>query len=254
MLVRKKGRKMRKSFFRLVLVITLLFTGSLTIQAHPGRTDSKGGHTCRTNCPDWGLKYGEYHLHNSFGYYNSENEFFTNDGKPWFSDVPLTHWAYQDIKNLYDEKIIKGYKGSIFLPNASIRRDESMKMIVTSLGVSYSGYHSNFSDVKKGSWAYEFISYANSNNIIKGYEDGTFKPGHPITRAEMATILSNTFKFQVGSSSLSFKDINDTHWAYNAIQLLSSNGIIRGYKDNTFKPNYPITRAEFSAMLSRILK
>lgn len=32
-------------------------------QAHPGRTDSAGCHTCRTNCPDWGLDYGEYHCH-----------------------------------------------------------------------------------------------------------------------------------------------------------------------------------------------
>ena len=31
--------------------------------AHPGNTDSSGGHTCRTNCEDWGLYYGEYHYH-----------------------------------------------------------------------------------------------------------------------------------------------------------------------------------------------
>lgn len=31
--------------------------------AHPGRTDKKGGHYCRTNCPRWGLQYGQYHYH-----------------------------------------------------------------------------------------------------------------------------------------------------------------------------------------------
>lgn len=31
--------------------------------AHPGRTDSSGCHTCRTNCSSWGLSYGEYHCH-----------------------------------------------------------------------------------------------------------------------------------------------------------------------------------------------
>ena len=35
--------------------------------AHPGRTDSYGCHTCKTNCPNWGLRYGEYHCHNSKG-------------------------------------------------------------------------------------------------------------------------------------------------------------------------------------------
>ncbi|KND49738.1 MAG: hypothetical protein AB203_01470 [Parcubacteria bacterium C7867-008] len=35
--------------------------------AHPGNTDSAGGHTCRTNCANWGLSTGEYHYHNSKG-------------------------------------------------------------------------------------------------------------------------------------------------------------------------------------------
>ncbi|MGQ5398157.1 MBL fold metallo-hydrolase [Cohnella sp. M.A.Huq-80] len=35
--------------------------------AHPGRTDAKGGHTCRTNCAKWGLKDGEYHYHHADG-------------------------------------------------------------------------------------------------------------------------------------------------------------------------------------------
>lgn len=42
-----------------------LFTWGVTdVQAHPGRTDANGGHTCRTNCEKWGLEYGEYHYHN----------------------------------------------------------------------------------------------------------------------------------------------------------------------------------------------
>lgn len=42
----------------------LLFALSSVAHAHPGRTDAKGGHTCRTNCAKWGLKQGEYHYHN----------------------------------------------------------------------------------------------------------------------------------------------------------------------------------------------
>lgn len=37
------------------------------VEAHPGNTDAYGGHTCRTNCENWGLQYGEYHYHNSKG-------------------------------------------------------------------------------------------------------------------------------------------------------------------------------------------
>lgn len=50
----------------IIVVISLSF-GPATTFAHPGRTDSVGCHTCRTNCPNWGLSYGEYHCHRSKG-------------------------------------------------------------------------------------------------------------------------------------------------------------------------------------------
>lgn len=48
----------------LLLAALLLILPSVTL-AHPGRTDSSGCHTCKTNCPNWGLDYGEYHCHNA---------------------------------------------------------------------------------------------------------------------------------------------------------------------------------------------
>ncbi len=56
---------------RIVFVLmgfSLLFAGFAPFaDAHPGRTDSSGGHTCWTNCAKWGLKTGEYHYHNGGG-------------------------------------------------------------------------------------------------------------------------------------------------------------------------------------------
>lgn len=50
-----------------IILITVAFLGSFLIAnyalAHPGRTDKRGGHTCKTNCKKWGLKYGQYHFH-----------------------------------------------------------------------------------------------------------------------------------------------------------------------------------------------
>ena len=42
----------------------LILSSSTVIEAHPGRTDGNGCHTCRTNCEKWGLSNGEYHCHN----------------------------------------------------------------------------------------------------------------------------------------------------------------------------------------------
>jgi len=56
--------------YKYILIIILFIavvSGPASVSAHPGRTDSSGCHTCRTNCPSWGLSYGEYHCHRSKG-------------------------------------------------------------------------------------------------------------------------------------------------------------------------------------------
>lgn len=54
---------MKKIYSGILCLMLVFFTGALA-EAHPGRTDANGGHTCRTNCEKWGLEYGEYHYHN----------------------------------------------------------------------------------------------------------------------------------------------------------------------------------------------
>ena len=58
---------MRKLLAFATFALLLVLPTSTSIQAHPGRTDSNGCHTCRTNCEKWGLAYGEYHCHNGGG-------------------------------------------------------------------------------------------------------------------------------------------------------------------------------------------
>lgn len=55
---------MKKVVSYLFLGIIFLFIQISVVYAHPGRTDSSGCHTCRTNCSSWGLSYGQYHCHN----------------------------------------------------------------------------------------------------------------------------------------------------------------------------------------------
>lgn len=60
---------MNKALLSLIIGV-LLALGTVTPQsadAHPGNTDQYGCHTCKTNCPAWGLKKGEYHCHKAKG-------------------------------------------------------------------------------------------------------------------------------------------------------------------------------------------
>lgn len=75
-----------------LLVFLFLVNYSLNVvHAHPGRTDSSGGHTCRTNCEKWGLKYGEYHFHNGEGTSGSSSNNVSSKNKPAYTqkDVDL---------------------------------------------------------------------------------------------------------------------------------------------------------------------
>lgn len=90
---------------------------------------------------------------------------------------------------------------------------------------------------------------------LLGYEDGTVRPNGSISRAEVATVLFRLLKDDVRMQNLTkdnaYSDVPDTAWYAAAVSTLSKMGVISGYPDGTFRPNAPITRAEFAAMIAR---
>lgn len=85
---------------------------------------------------------------------------------------------------------------------------------------------------------------------IIGYEDGTVRPNGRITRAEVATIffrlLTDDTRQRNWSSENTFSDVSADKWYNNAVSTLCHMGVLGGYSDGTFRPNAPITRAEFA--------
>ena len=63
---------MKKELKRLIMIMIVVLS-PLYVEAHPGRTDSNGCHTCRTNCAKWGLRYGQYHCHGKTNSSTSSN-------------------------------------------------------------------------------------------------------------------------------------------------------------------------------------
>ena len=91
---------------------------------------------------------------------------------------------------------------------------------------------------------------------VIGYPDGTVHPNGQITRAEVATIFFRLLRDEVRdgafTTSNSYSDVAYGKWYNNPISTMSAlGGIITGYPDGTFKPNKPITRAEFAAIAAR---
>lgn len=82
---------------------------------------------------------------------------------------------------------------------------------------------------------------------ISGYPDGTVGPDKTITRAEAATMFYNLLADKNGDAK-AFTDVPANQWYAKAVMTLAGKGVISGYPDGTFKPNAPITRAEFVTM------
>jgi N-acetylmuramoyl-L-alanine amidase CwlD len=108
-----------------------------------------------------------------------------------------------------------------------------------------------FNDINNH-WAKTTIEDFASKGYIGGYEDGTFRPDNPITRAEFVKIVNKVFGFtQIGSES--FTDVNISDWFYNDICVGINAGYTNGYEDNTFRPNRNITREEAASIVASVV-
>lgn len=75
-----RGKINLKRKIKLLTIIVVIVLMPTKVLAHPGRLDSSGCHTCRTNCPSWGLEYEEYHCHSGNTYTNSKGEVYNEKG------------------------------------------------------------------------------------------------------------------------------------------------------------------------------
>ncbi|WP_213470971.1 MucBP domain-containing protein [Paenibacillus dendritiformis] len=158
-----------------------------------------------------------------------------------------------DMENHYN--YINGYPDGTVKPENQISREEVAaifyRLMENESRANYLTDQNSFSDVAKKRWSNKHISTMERAGIITGYQDGTFKPGQSITRAEFAAIASRFDKLNDQANGM-FSDISG-HWAEKYIVSAANKGWIKGYPDGTFKPNQYITRAEAMAFINSVL-
>lgn len=92
---------------------------------------------------------------------------------------------------------------------------------------------------------------------IFGYDDGTFRPDNNMTRAEASAIFARLIAEEKGETikgSSKFTDVSSIDWHNDYIGYANKYNIVEGYNDGMFKPDEPVTRAEFVAMAVRYYK
>ena len=158
---------------------------------------------------------------------------------PSFNDTARD--IYKDeIEDAVALGFIAGFKDRTFRPEEPLTREQLVSMVFGALGkvpdlnlqASEQVAASPYPDVDASRWSAAKIDWAKTNEIVKGYPDGSFRPEKPVTRAELVTVLQNAAKFaktQQGASAelvaqtqpTTFSDISG-HWGANTIQTMSA--------------------------------
>lgn len=123
----------------------------------------------------------------------------------------------------------------------------SFMLVFTTVGAA--SYTDVAADAKYG----EAVSVLSSLSILKGYEDGTFKPDGDITRAEFAAVVCRLLGLEETANGAKgqqvFNDVPGDHWASGYVALASQQGIVNGYGDGNFGPEDKVLYEQAIKML-----
>ncbi|ALS79869.1 S-layer homology domain-containing protein [Planococcus sp. ANT_H30] len=170
-----------------------------------------------------------------------------------FDDVYASHPFAFEIAYLYEEGIINGYRDGTFRPNDPVTRAHAVAMIGRALNLDDTSRSTGFRDVSANNRFSGYIASAVEEGIVFGFPNNYFRPNWTVTRAQTVAMLDRAFYFPEAPAN-TFKDMSANHFAFDAVSRLAHQGVARGYSNNTFRPDVPVTRAQFSAFLARAIE
>lgn len=169
-----------------------------------------------------------------------------------FKDVSKANPYFDIIHEMRDLNIINGYEDGTFRPGESVSRKHAAALVSRTKDLPITEGFVKFKDVSEGNAYFNDIKKLQQAGIFGPDAKGNFNPDKPVTRGEMAKILSIAFNI----STSEFVDISDVN-RYDPdsvyIRALYVNGISTG-DNGLFKPNAPLTRAHYAVFMERAMK
>ncbi|MFC3799068.1 S-layer homology domain-containing protein [Cohnella sp. GCM10012308] len=164
------------------------------------------------------------------------------------------HWAENTISQWIGQGLVQGYQDGNFKPDSPITRAEFITLVNRSFGLTEKAEIS-FKDLSANNWAYGEVAVAIKAGYIAGYADNTIGTAKPISRQEVAVVVSRLLKLESADNAGAegFSDAGKiASWSKGAVGAVAAAKIMNGYgADNLFKPEAPITRAEAVVTLDR---
>ncbi len=189
------------------------------------------------------------------------------DGTPgaWvnpFEDIAQEYWFYEDIKYVYENKLMHGTANTTFAPGLEITRGMLITILYRAEGEPDVNNEMPFADIKADDYFANAVIWAYYNGIVNGITDTEFAPNANITREQMASILYRYAQYKdydvsVGEDTniLSYADVDKiSEYAIPAMQWACGDAIISGKGGGILDPTGNATRAEAAAILARFIK
>lgn len=176
-----------------------------------------------------------------------------------FDDISGVPWAHNAIEYLYNNKVLNGKADNIFAPNDNVTREEFVKLIVNAFNIEANG-ETEFKDVDKSMWYYDFLNIAANAGIVNGISDSEFGIGQNITREDICVMIHRAVKTSgidtdiIVENKSELSDLDTvSEYAKEAVNFMIEKGAISGM-DGEFKPHDYATRAQAARMIYQIIK
>lgn len=188
-----------------------------------------------------------------------------------FPDVPAGFWGARAIRQAQAQGFLSGFPDGSFRPNAPLTKVQAIVSLVNGLGLGAGRSEALLvyrDRAQIPSYAIDAVAAATNRSMVASYPDPTvLKPLSPISRAETTALVHQAmvakgatgaivspFILSPEDASPSFTDLPSQHWARDYIDPMVEAGWLSGFRDNTFRPDAPITRAQFATVLVTVFE
>ncbi|MFD2442876.1 S-layer homology domain-containing protein [Bacillus sp. CGMCC 1.16607] len=173
-----------------------------------------------------------------------------------FPDVKSGTYYYDAVTDLANRGVMNGFSDGTFKPSQEVNRGQAAQMIASSLSLNGKIMKDpGFTDVKQGDRFYKAIAALVEAGVISGKTENSFNPNEPITRAELAKIISLAYKLKENKESVGkFSDVHPDAWYSGYVGALIDHQITDGYSQTSFGTPKTVTRGQIATFINRAEK
>ena len=181
------------------------------------------------------------------------------DGSLPFGDVDPEGWYCSAVEYVYHKGLMQGVTEDHFAPEEQVTRGMAVTVLYRLAGKP-AAEGEGFPDVPDGAWYADAVRWAQANDIVNGYEDGTFRPDRNMSREELVAVFYR-YAQKLGcdvSAACGITVFSDgaqvQAYAEDAMGWAVSVGLIQGFPDGSIRPRDNTNRAQLATIVQRFVE